>query len=191
MSDEREELYDIQEELAQLRRDVDELRARFPAGELSGYFGEGTSGQVNEALVRHLQVTMEKEGKTRGIAICRLVVSCNEGGSMCRSGIITMRSTADLPKGDRLSQSVTALATDPLALRAVRKLIEPYFEGKPTQMLTAELAAALGTGEDELEASLRPLVADRMLRWSKMATGEEAYEIEDQEPHVLLLQSLE
>jgi hypothetical protein len=191
MGDAREELDDIREELAQLRRDIDELKAGSAAGELSGYFGEGTSGQVNEALVRHLKATMEKEGKIRGIAICRLVVSCNEGGSMCRSGIITMSSTADLPKGDRLRQSVTALATDPLALRAVRKLIEPYFAGKPTQMMKAELAATLGTGEDELETSLRPLVADRMLRWSKTATGEETYEIEDQEPHVLLLQSLE
>jgi hypothetical protein len=42
-----------------------------------------------------------------------------------------------------------------------------------------------------VEDSLRPLVADSRLRWSEIATDEEVYEIADQEPHLLLLQSLE
>src|SRR5438309_863589 len=147
MSDEREELRRLRrdldlEELAQLRRDMDELKARFPAAEPSSEFGGGTTGAVNEALVRYLKVTLENENKSRGIAICGVVVSCNEGGIMVRSGILTISSTADLPKGTKLRQSVAALATDPVALRAVRKLIEPYFDGKPMQMTKAELAAA-------------------------------------------------
>ncbi len=182
---------DVQRELEQLRRDVDELLARLPAEEPPGAYGEGTSGRVNEALMDHLKVTMEREQRTRGIAICRLVASCNEGGTMVRSGIITMTTAAELPKGTRLRASIIALATDPVALRAARKLIEPYFDSQPTRMLKSTLAAALAVGEEELEASLRPLVADGSLRWSKTATGEEEYEIADVEPHVLLLQSLE
>lgn len=55
----------------------------------------------------------------------------------------------------------------------------------------ADLAAAVGAGEQEMEAALRPLVAEGLLHWSKAASGEEAHEIAEQQPHVLLLQSLE
>jgi hypothetical protein len=182
---------DIQEELAQLRRDVDELLARLPAREPSGAFGEGTSGLVNEAVVRHLKATLEREGKSRGIAISRVVLMYGEGGHGCWAGHITMSSAAEMPKGTQLRESVVALAGDPLALRAVRKLIEQFFDGRPMRMTKSELAVALGETETTVEDSLRPLVADGRLRWSKLATGEEAYEIADQEPHLVLLQSLE
>src|SRR5207248_88962 len=119
------------------------------------------------------------------------IVFYGEEGTGIWSGLITMGSAADLPKGDKLRESVTALATDPLALRAVRKLAEPFFDGKPMQMTKAELAAALDVTEAEVERSLLPLVADKRLRWSKTATGEELYEPESGEPHVLFLQSLE
>jgi hypothetical protein len=182
---------DIQEELAQMRRDIDELRAHFPDGKPSGYFGEGTSGLVNEAVVRHLKANLEREGRSRGIAISRVVLVYGEGGTGCWAGHITMSSAAEMPKGTQLRESVAALAADPLALRAVRKLIEQFFDGKPMRMTKCELAAALGETETTVEDSLRPLVADSRLRWSKMATGEEAYEIADQEPHLVLIQSLE
>jgi hypothetical protein len=182
---------DIQEEVAQLRRDVDELLARLAADEPSGAYGGGTSGLVNEAVLRHLRGNLEREGKSRGIAISRVVIFHGEGGTGCWSGHITMSSATDLPKGAKLRESVAALATDPLALRAVRKLIEPFFEGQPMRMTKSELAGALGVGEDEVERSLLPLVADGRIRWSKAASGEELYEPESGEPHVVLLQSLE
>jgi hypothetical protein len=186
---------DMREELDQLRQRVDELMARFPAAVSPAWpadeFGGGSSGRVNQALVRHLEAKMAEEGETRGIAICRIVVTKNEGGICVRSGIITSTRADDFQKPTKLRDSVAALATDPLALRAVRKLVEPYFDGELMRMTKAELAAALGAGEEEIEHSLRPLVADKMLRWSKSADGEEAYEIQDEEPHILLLQSLE
>src|SRR5207247_1215196 len=107
-----------------------------------------------------------------------------------RSGTNIMTSAADLPKGDRLRLSVAALATYPLALRAVRTLTAPYFDGEGMKMTKAALAAALGAGESEVEQSLRPLVADDKLLWSKTADGEEYYELQDSDTHVLLLQSL-
>src|SRR5438132_14200891 len=125
---------DIQEELASLRRDVDELLGRLPVGEPSGYFGEGTSGLVNEAVVRHLKANLEREGKSRGIAISRVVLFYGEGGTGCWSGHITMSSAAEMPKGTHLRESVAALAADPLALRAVRKLMAQFFDGKPMRM---------------------------------------------------------
>jgi hypothetical protein len=141
--------------------------------------------------VRHLEAEMAQEGKSRGIAICRVVVTKNDGGISVRSGIITSTRAEDFQKPTKLRDSVVALATDPLALRAVRKLVEPYFDGKLMRMTKAELAAALEVGEAEVENSLRPLIADKMILWSKTAEGEEAYEIQDQEPHILLIQSLE
>jgi hypothetical protein len=184
----------VREELERLRREMDEVLARLPARETRDSEEAGTEalpGAVNNALLRDLRENLRKQNKTRGIAICRVVISCNEGGTACRSGIIMMTSADDLPKGDRLSPSVTTLATDPLALRAMRTLTAPYFEGHRMQMTTTALAAALGASEAEVETSLRPLVADNMLLWSKTAEGEEYYEMQDQDPHVLLLQSLE
>lgn len=169
---------DVREELAQLRRELDALKARLPIEEPSEAFGGGTSGQVNEAVLRHLQANLEREGKSRGIGISRVVVFYGEGGTGIWSGHITMSSVDEMPKGDKLRESVAALATDPLALRAVRKLIEPFFEGEPMQRTKSELAAALGVTEAEVERSLLPLVADKRLRWSKTATGEELYEAE-------------
>jgi len=179
-----------QEELARLRRDVDELMARLPAREPNASFGDGTSAQVNEAVLRHLRENLEREGKSRGIAISRVVVFYGEGGTGIWSGHITMSSADSMPKGDKLRESVTALATDPLALRAVRKLLELFFEGKPMHMTKTELATALEVSEAEVERSLLPLVADKRLRWSKTATGEESYEMGDGEPHAALIQSL-
>src|SRR5437870_121632 len=69
----------------------------------------------------------------------------------------------------KLRASVAALATDPLALRAVRKLAERFLDGQPVQMGQAEMAAALGVTESDLEDSLRPLVAGEMLLWRKNA----------------------
>jgi hypothetical protein len=179
---------DMREELDRLRRDVDQLLARFPAGEAPE---EPTSAQVNNALVRHLEVNLEREGKTRGIAICRIVVLKDGGGTSVCSGLITSASAEDFRKPTKLRASVAALATDQLAIRAVRKLVEPFFDGQPMRLTKADLAAALGASEAEVENSLRPLVGDKMLRWSKTESGEEAYEVEGQEPHVLLIQSLE
>jgi hypothetical protein len=186
---------DMREELDQLRQQVNELMSRFPAAAGPAWpadeYGGGSSGRVNQALVRHLEAEMAEHGETRGIAICRIVVAKNEGGISVRSGIITSTRAEDFRKPAKLRDSVATLATDPLALRAVRKLVEPYFDGKLMRMTKAELAAALEVSEAEVENSLRPLVADKMLRWSKSADGEEAYEIQDEEPHVLLIQSLE
>lgn len=182
---------DIREELAQLRRDVDDLMTRFATGEPSGAYGEGTSGLVNEAVMRHLKASLECQGKSCGIAIARVVVFHGPGGTGCWAGHTTISSASELPQGTKLRESIAALANDPLALRAVRKLIELFFASQPMRMSKTVLAAALGSREDELEASLRPLVADGSLRWSKTAAGEEEYEIANVEPHVLLLQSLE
>jgi hypothetical protein len=181
----------VQEEIARLRRDVDELKARLSAPAPPAYFGNDTSAQVNEAVLRHLQEDLQREGASRGIAISRVVVFYGEGGTGIWSGHITMSRAASMPKGDKLRDSVAALATDPIALRAARTLLERFFDGKPMQMTKAELAAAVGASEAEIERSLLPLVADRRLRWSKTATGDEMYEIGEGEPHLALIQSLE
>jgi hypothetical protein len=180
---------DMREELERLRRDVDQLMARLPVVDASVEPSE--SGQVNDALVRKLEADLAAGGKTRGIAIGRIVVIKDGRGTSVASGIITSVRAEDFQKPTKLRASVAALATDPLAIRAVRKLIEPFFDGQPMRMTKAALAAAFGASDEELENSLRPLVADKMLLWSRSATGEETYEIHGTEPHILLIQSLE
>jgi hypothetical protein len=182
---------DVQQELERLRRDVDRLLARAATVETAHATDRSTSEIANEACVRHLQAAMEREGKTRGIGIFRVVVVRNEGHSSVTSGMITSVDADDFRKPTHLRASVAALATDPLALRAVRKLAERFLDGQPAEMKKAEMAAALGASEAELENSLRPLVADDMLLLRKSATGEETYELHHSEPDVLLLQSLE
>jgi hypothetical protein len=182
---------DVQKELERLRRDVDELLARVAAGEPSAATDRSTSDLANEACVRHLKAAMEREGKTRGIGIFRVVVLVNEGHSSITSGMITSVDADDFRKPTQLRASLAALATDPLIIRAVRKLAERFLDGQPAEMKKAEMAAALGVSESELENSLRPLVADDMLLLRKSAAGEETYELHPSEPDVLLLQSLE
>jgi hypothetical protein len=184
-------MIDVQEELARLRQDMDQLKALLATGERESGPERPPQAEVNDAVVRHLKENLRGEGKTRGIAICRVVVIHDEHGTGVCSGLITSVNAADFQKPTKLRASVAALATDPLAIRAVRKLVEPFFDGQPMRMTRAELAAALDANEADVERSLLPLVADKMLTWSKTATGEEAYEIEGQEPHVLLIQSLE
>lgn len=182
---------DMREELERLRRDVDELLARLPEAERLRPAGKPTSEVVNEAFVQHVKQNMTRDGKKRGIGICRIVVVMDEQGTSVCSGMITSVDTADFRKPTKLRATVAALANDPLALRAVRRLVEPFFDGKPMRMTTAELAAALEVSAAAVEASLRPLVADNRLRWMKSETGEETYEIQGEEPHLLLIQSLE
>jgi len=190
-----ETMKSLRADLERMRQDVEAVLSRMDTLETRAVPGEAESealpGAVNNALLRELKESLRRQNTTRGIAVCRVVISCNEGGVACRSGIIMMTSAGDLPKGDRLRPSVAALATDPLALRAVRAMIAPYFDGKGMRLTKAALAAALGATEAEIDQSLRPLVADKKVRWGKTAEGEEYYELQDSDPHVLLLQSLE
>jgi hypothetical protein len=182
---------EMREELERLRRDVNELLARLPATEQPRPAEKPTSEVVNEAFVRHVKENMARDGKKQCIGICRIVVITDEHHTSVCSGLITSAKAADFRKPTKLRATVGALASDPLAIRAVRRLVEPFFDGQPMRMTKVELAAALEVSEAEVEASLLPLVADNRLRWSKTATGEESYEIQNEEPHLLLIQSLE
>jgi hypothetical protein len=182
---------EMREELERLRRDVNDLLARLPATEQPRPAEKPTSEIVSEAFVRHVKENMTGDGKKRCIGICRIVVVTDEQHTRVCSGLITSTRAADFRKPTKLRATVAALANDPLALRAVRRLVEPFFDGQPMQMTKAELAAALEVTEEEVESSLRPLVADKRLRWIKTEAGEEAYEVQSEEPHLLLIQSLE
>jgi putative zinc finger protein len=96
---------------------------------------------------------------------------------------------AELPSAQHLIDMLTRLVSNPLALRAQHKLVEHLFDGVPMVLVLpkAELAAALGVGEAELEKALLPLVADETLRWHKTAAGEECYELLRSEPFLHLL----
>src|SRR5205823_2658825 len=89
-------------------------------------------------------------------------------------------------------ERITRLAGNPLALRALHRLVQRFFDGPPADRRDSqgespppdrlmilpkeELAASLGVSVTELEEALRPFVADETLRWHKTAAGEECYE---------------
>src|SRR5947209_4289208 len=102
---------DAHEELERLRRDVDQLLARLPAGD-QGQPQKPPQELVNENCVRQLKESLAREGKTRGIVICRVVVVTDEHGTGVSSGIITSTNADDFEKWTKLRPSVAALATD-------------------------------------------------------------------------------
>jgi hypothetical protein len=181
---------EMREELERLRRDVDQLLARLPAATAPEPTTPSATGTANNALVRHLKEQLAAEGKTRGIVIARVVIIMNDGHTSMSSGVITSSNPEDFRKPTQVRESTAAMVTNPIAIRAARELAARFLEGGSGSMTKAELAATLSTSESDVEAALRPLVADEMLRWSKSAAGEEIYELGMQEPHALLIQSL-
>jgi hypothetical protein len=172
---------DLQSEVAALRREVAELRAGLEALRSQEQHPPASDG---ERASQKLKEDLARSGKPAGIAVLEGVVLQRGQDSCTASGGQKIWTSADdLPSAQKLIDMITGLASEPLALRAMYKLVERFFEGGPRhkrpdeQMILpkAELAVALDIGETDLEKALLPLVANETLRWSKTATGEECY----------------
>jgi hypothetical protein len=161
---------DIQTEIAALRREMGELRARTAAPAMP------QPPDAANDLRRHLA---EKD-KANGISVSHRITQIRaDGGSGTASYSVSISDAADLPTDEQIAEKVARLAPlvgNPLALRALRDLARPHFEGRDKRRAKSDLAASLGVGEAEVEAALTPLLDRYEVTWGKDSSGQEYYE---------------
>lgn len=164
---------ELLDELAALRRDVEDLKARLAAA------GAAPAPEVNwtDAVVAQMRKTLAQRGKEGGLGIVRAAVLLSPNGRTTGGyGIVTYLDADDLPSDADMIDKAAFLG-DPLRLRVLRHLAARFFAGEqPLRISKSELAALLGVEETVLEEALRPFVASDWLRWGKTADGDEFYE---------------
>lgn len=169
-------LADVQNDLAALRRELDALRARLAASALPEQDMINVAG---DAMRRHLKQSLTEKNKASGISVGSLINQIRgEGGAGTSFDIVTLCDASDLPTDEQIAEKVAraaVFAQNPLILRALRCLAEPYFDGKEMRRSKADLAAALGVAEADVEAALTPMLDKYGVRWGKDAAGEEYY----------------
>jgi hypothetical protein len=166
---------DAREELRGLRRDVDRVKERLPAGGSKRGRQPGL-GDVLEAQVREART---KSGESVAFGVARVAVYADTLGGAATSdhtGIWT-GPIRELPSEEQLRASAAVLAHTPLQMRVMHRLFSPLYDGQPMQMTKAALAEAVGVDEATLERELAPLVTKKTLRHFKTTQGEEAYEL--------------
>ena len=163
-------LADVQAELAALRREMDEVRARTAPAPMNDQPDD------METLRRGLA---EKD-RRNGLTVSHRVTQIRgDGGSGNASYSVSFDNAADLPTDAQIAEKVARLAPlvgNPLALRALRDLAAPHFEGRDKRRAKSDLAASLGATEAEVEAALTPLLDHYEVTWGKNSSGREYYE---------------
>jgi hypothetical protein len=166
---------DVREELERLRQEVDQLRDRLPPGKAKAERHPG----MGDSLVARVKAAREKSGDSVAFGVARVAVYADThggAGNMDHTGIWT-GPMKELPSEEKLRASAAVLAHTPFQMQAMHRLLSPMYEGQPMQLTQAELATAMGVDEATLERELAPLVAKKTLRRFKTAEGEEAYEL--------------
>ncbi len=159
---------DIQAEIAALRREMGELRARA---------APAPPEQTDAA--GDLRRSLTEKDKPNGLSVTHRITQIRgDGGSGTASYSVSVDDAADLPTDEQIAEKVARLAplVQPLALRALSRLAEPHFEGKDKRRAKSDLAASLGVGEAEVEAAMTPLLDRYEVTWGKDASGQEYYE---------------
>jgi hypothetical protein len=167
---------DVQNDLAALRRELDGLRARMAA---SAPPEQDLTNIAGDAMRRHLKQSLAEKGKSSGLSVGSLINQIRgDGGAGTAFNIVTLHDASDLPTDEQITEKVVraaAFAQNPLILRALRCLAEPYFDGQEMRRSKAELAAILGVTEADVEAALTPMLDKYGVRWGKDAAGQEYY----------------
>jgi len=165
---------DIQNDLAALRREMDGLRARLTAAP-----AEQDAPDIGQIMRRQLKQSLTEKSKTTGISVGSLINQVRgTGGEGTAFNIVTPDEVSDLPTDEQIAEKVARLSLfvqNPLILRALRCLAEPYFDDKEMRRSKADLAALLGITEAEVEAALTPMLDKYEVRWGKDAEGQEYY----------------
>lgn len=174
---------DIQQELEALRREVGELRTGLQAIETK----QGKDKEEPWAdMSRRMKADMEKKGTVAVVGVQRNVVFARKSEEDSVFGFEwSMNDVNKLPTEEKLIELMTPLG-DPLALRALYLLFRRVYEGHWFQMDKADLAAALGVEEPEMERALLPLVGNGTLRWSKQR-DHEYYQLDRPDMFAVLL----
>ncbi len=162
---------DVQNEIAALRRELNELRAAPPP------FQE--QADAGAAIHHQLKQKLAEKDKQNGIAVGSLCTQIRgNGGAGTAYSVVTITAAADLPTDEQIAEKIARLSLfvqNPLVLRALRCLLEPHFENQDKRRTKADLAASLGVSEGEVEAALTPLLDHYEVTWGKDASGQEYY----------------
>ena len=169
-------LADVQTDLAALRQELDGLRARLTAAAPPE---QDLTNVAGDAMRRQLKQSLAEKGNSSGLSVgCLINQIRGNGGAGTAFNIVTLGDASALPTDEQIAEKVARAAVfagNPLILRALRCLAEPYFDGQEMRRSKADLAAALGVSEAEVEAALTPLLDRYDVRWGKDASGQEYY----------------
>jgi len=175
---------DVQNDLAALRREMDSLRARLTAA-------GPDAPDVGQITRNNLRQNLAEKGTGSGMSVGSIVNQIrahgNEGTAV---NIVTLHAVGDLPTDAQIAEKVARLALfvqNPLTLRALRCLAEPYLDDQEMRRTKADLSALLGASEAEVEAALTPMLEKYEVRWGKDAAGQEYYEWTGNSFPILLL----
>lgn len=167
---------DVQNDLAALRQELDGLRARLATATPPD---QDLTNMAGDAMRRHLKQSLAEKGKSSGLSVGSLINQIRgSGGAGTAFNIVTLDEASDLPTDEQIAEKAaraSVFAQNPLILRALRCLAEPYFDDQEMRRSKADLAAALGVSEAEVEAALTPMLDKYEVRWGKDAEGQEYY----------------
>jgi hypothetical protein len=170
---------EIEQELASLRANLDDLRQQFDVQPKPASHGDYTEAFM-EALQEKVRLGREEKGSPAGVGVAIVNHRHNRKGTNgTYLSIVTVDDAASLPDDDRLAkrfERLAALASDPLVLPIYRHLLRLFFEEKPMQSTTNELAAALGRKPEEIENALRSVVAADLIQRGLTKNDEVFYE---------------
>ena len=160
-------LAEMQAEIVALRREISETRVVSPA-------------PAPPDTIEQLRQQLQEKGKQNGMSVGFRTSQFRENGSSgTASSSNTLHDATDLPSDEKIAEKIARLAVliqTPLALRALRCLAEPHFEGRDKRRSKSDLAASLGVGEAEIEAVMALLLDNYEVTWGKDKTGQEYYE---------------
>ena len=169
-------LADIQNDLDSLRQELKALQA-WKATALPPE--KDLHSVAGDALQRQLKQSLTENNKTSGISVGSLINQIRgTGGAGTSFDIVTLQDASDLPTDEQIAEKVARMAVfvqNPLILRALRDLAEPYFDGKEMRRSKADLAAALNVTEAEVQDALTPMLDKYGVRWGKDTDGQEYY----------------
>ena len=172
---------ELKEEIGAMQRELSEMRTRLDQLAQAGPEGDGWFSPQE----RQLSDEMARRGKSAGIGVWRLVITQNQQGR----GVSAMDNIHTDKLGfdeQRVLDRIRAYS-DPMALRAMHRLISRHLEGSNMSMSRKELAADLGVDETALEAALLPLFEREVVRRTLSPGGEEIYEVGRTDEFLLLL----
>ncbi|MBW3623725.1 MAG: hypothetical protein KY468_09995 [Armatimonadetes bacterium] len=176
---------DLQAELASLRRDLEDLRAKVEGRPVPP---PPPPHNPMDDFSENLRADLNKKGRNAGIGSMRMALLLQMKG-FTRAGTTssTWTSLEDMPTEEQVRKNLEAYAKDPLTIRALYGFLRPFFEGKPLTLTGAELAESLGTDEGKVAAALQALIESDVIKEKRTAEGQAMYQLEFADPFIGLL----
>lgn len=172
-----------------LRAEIHSLRTRLDALESAGQTA-APGEHWSDALPTSLQAQLVQDRDAQGSEYAFAVVSAvSQVSRQTHSGtalsITTFDKATDVPTLETLvrrRERALLFLSDPLVLPLLRSFHEAAFAGKPMRATADELAARVSDTAENVNAALRPLVANGTVGRSLSAEGVPFYEWDGNNP---------